>query len=65
MNGGPSGTRTRDRPVMSRLLYPTELKARVGFFKSIAVTPSDGDTLAPPVGLEPTTPRLTAACSTD
>ena len=25
--GGPSGIRTRDRPVMSRLLWPTELKA--------------------------------------
>ena len=25
--GGPSGIRTRDRPVMSRLLSPTELKA--------------------------------------
>ena len=26
---GPSGTRTRDRPVMSRLLWPTELKVRL------------------------------------
>ena len=32
--------------------------------RSIAATRCDGNTLAPPVGLEPTTPRLTAACST-
>ena len=27
--GGPSGTRTRDRPVMSRMLWPTELRAHI------------------------------------
>ena len=36
----------------------------MAFKRSIAATPSGGNTLAPPVGLEPTTPRLTAACST-
>ncbi len=32
--------------------------------REIAATQSGGTLLAPPVGLEPTTPRLTAACST-
>ena len=29
---GPSGTRTQDRPVMSRMLWPTELRVHIIFF---------------------------------
>ena len=35
--GGPSGTRTRDNTVMSRALWPTEIKARVGAHREESV----------------------------
>ncbi len=44
-----------------------ELKARTGLYFTMdaATFVTASIDLAPPVGLEPTTPRLTAACSTD
>ena len=59
--GGSSGTRTLDQPVMSRELWPTELKT----LRKNAADKMHGGVLAPPVRLERTTLRLTAACSTD
>ena len=58
--GGPSGTRTPDQPVMSRQLWPTELMALTRKSTSLKKCFS----VAPQVGLEPTTLRLTVACST-
>ena len=52
-NGGPTWIRTKDQPVMSGGLY----RWAMGPYW-------DKNNLAPRVGLEPTTYRLTAGCST-
>ena len=51
----PKGIRTPDPRLRRPLLYPAELWTRMSY---VFMT-------TPRVGLEPTTARLTAACSTD
>ena len=58
-NPGPTGYEPAALPTALTVL---EMRASE---KRKAATKCGGPPLAPQVGLEPTTPRLTAACSTD
>ena len=69
---GPSGTRTQDRPVMSRMLWPTELRVHMKLCYITAPGPLSQPaslflpryiTKKPMGGLEPSTCWLQISCS--